>query len=271
MLREGNVPAVIRLKGAEGRLPVSLAEKIEILAILSQDADEATRNKASSTLSAWNTSELQQVFLDPETPLFLLDFAAHHLVAERKELAPALFSNSSLPDDLRALIQNITGCAETQQVLEGEPSADQQQAVAQRETLLQKITRMSVAERINAALMGGQEERSLLIRDTNKIVSRSVLQSPKLTDQEIESIAMMKSVSEEVLRLVAANRKFIRNYAVVHNLVNNPRVPIDVTLPFVNRLNDRDLKELSRNRNVAEVLRTVASKLVKQKEDASRS
>ncbi len=63
--------------------------------------------------------------------------------------------------------------------------------------------------------MGSQEERSILIRDSNKIVSRAVLQSPKLSDQEIESIAMMKNVSDEVLRLVAMNRKFIRSYAVV--------------------------------------------------------
>ena len=74
----------------------------------------------------------------------------------------------------------------------------------------------------------------------------------------------------EVLRLVATNRKFIRSYSVVRNLLNNPRAPVDVILPFVNRLNDRDLKELSRNKNVAEVIRRMANKLVKQKEQANK-
>jgi len=70
---------------------------------------------------------------------------------------------------------------------------------------------------------------------------------------------------------VATTRKFIRSYSVVRNLLNNPRAPADVTLPFVTRLNDRDLKELARNKNVAEVLRTVAFKLVRQKEATKKA
>jgi hypothetical protein len=275
MLREGSAPSLIRRKGAEGSLPVSLSEKIEILAILSGDEDDGIRNKAFSTLRCWDTAELQQILANPETPVFLLDFAARHLIPQRKDLAVALLGNSALPESLRELIQNNTAEVPPGQAIEGpsSPGSHQEQAApsdSQRETLLQKINRMSVAEKINAALMGNQEERSVLVHDSNKIVARAVLQSPKLTDQEIESIAMMKNVSEEVLRLIAMNRKFIRSYAVIRNLVNNPRVPIDVAIPFVNRLNDRDLKELSRNKNVAEAPRGVASKLVKQKEDAKK-
>ena len=253
-------------------MPVSLAEKIEILAILSQDADQAIRNKASSTLAAWDAAELQQVFLNPDTPVFLLDFAARHLIAGRAELALSLLGNVALPAELRKSVQS---CVAADAVAQAPPPPGSfEEAVApsspQRETLLQKINAMSVAEKINAALMGSQEERSVLIHDSNKIVARAVVQSPKLTDQEIESIAMMKNVSEEVLRLVATNRKFIRSYAVVRNLVNNPRAPADVTLTFVNRLNDRDIKELSRNKNVAEVLRDAAFRIVKKKEEAKR-
>jgi len=276
MLREGSAPSLIRRKGAEGSLPVSLSEKIEILAILSGDGDDAIRNKALSTLGAWDARELRQVLSNPQTPVFLLDFAARHLIPQRKDLAAALLGNSALPEELRELIQNNTADAPPGQAIEGQPSPDSHQEQAapsdsQRETLLQKINRMSVAEKINAALMGSQEERAVLIHDANKIVSRAVLQSPKLTDQEIESIAMMKNVSEEVLRLVATNRKFIRSYAVARNLVNNPRAPTDVTLQFVNRMNDRDIKELSRNKNVAEVLRDAAFKMVKRKEDAKKA
>lgn len=107
------------------------------------------------------------------------------------------------------------------------------------------------------------------MHDSNKIVARAVLQSPKVSDQEIENIASMKSVAEEVLRLVASSRKFIRNYGVARSLLNNPRTPIDVGLPLINRLNERDLKELTRNKNVAEVLRSMAAKLIKQKEEAN--
>ncbi len=129
---------------------------------------------------------------------------------------------------------------------------------------------MAVPEKIKLALAGSQEERLILIRDPNKLVARAVLQSPKLSDQEIENIASMKNVTEEVLRLVATNRKFMKSYQVVRTLVNNPRAPIDVTVPMINRLNERDQKSLTLNRNVPDVLRAMALKAVKQKEEAKK-
>ena len=113
-----------------------------------------------------------------------------------------------------------------------------------RETLIEKINRMSVVEKIKAALTGNMETRTLLIRDSNKIISRAVLQSPKISDTEAESYAAAKNVSEEVLRLIAANRKFMKTYVVMRALVNNPRAPIDVTMPLLSRMNDRDIKGL---------------------------
>jgi hypothetical protein len=197
----------------------------------------------------------------------MLEFAVRCLLSERKELAKVLADNSALPDRMRELVQanmsesNSGAAEEDQEVLDAAP---------ERRTLHQKISCLTVAEKINTALMGSQEERTILVRDSNKIVARAVLQSPKLSDQEAENIASMKNVSEEVLRLVATNRKFIKSYGVVHSLLNNPRTPIDVGLPLINRLNDRDLKELSRNKNVAEVIRSMAFKLVKQKEQANK-
>jgi hypothetical protein len=139
-----------------------------------------------------------------------------------------------------------------------------------RETLIEKIGRMSVVQKIKAALTGNMETRSLLIRDSNKIISRAVLQSPKISDTEAESYAAAKNVSEEVLRLISMNRKFVKTYVVMRALVNNPRAPIDVTLPLLGRLNERDLKGLTLNRNVPEVIRSMAIKMIKQKDEASK-
>jgi hypothetical protein len=129
---------------------------------------------------------------------------------------------------------------------------------------------MSVVEKIKAALTGNMETRVLLIRDSNKIISRAVLQSPKISDTEAESYAAAKNVSEEVLRLIASNRKFMKTYSVMRALINNPRAPIDVTMPMLGRINERDLKGLSLNRNVPEVIRSLAIKMMKQKEDAGK-
>ena len=140
-----------------------------------------------------------------------------------------------------------------------------------RETLIEKIQRMTVVEKIKAALTGNLETRSLLIRDSNKIISRAVLQSPKISDTEAEGYAAAKNVSEEVLRLIASNRKFMKTYVVTRALVNNPRAPIDVTLHLIGRIKDRDLKGLSLNRNVPDVIRSMAAKAIRQKEESSKA
>jgi hypothetical protein len=275
-LREGKAPNVIRRKGAAGELPVSLEEKIEILALLSEDRDETIRNTAFYTLQALDALELQQALSNPTTSPAVLDFVVIHLAPTRQDLAEALLKNPRLPDDIRASLQalhpaaaNESGAAPPPAPTPIEP-APEEKGNRQRVTLLQKINAMTPSEKIKAALTGNMEERLLLIRDSNKLVARAVLGSPKLTDQEIENIASMKNVTEEVLRLISTNRKFMKSYAVVRQLINNPRSPIDVGLHLLNRLNDRDLKGLLLNKNVAEVVRGMALKMIKQKADANK-
>lgn len=130
-----------------------------------------------------------------------------------------------------------------------------------RQTLLQQIGRMTVAQRVQFAMKGSSEARRTLIRDSNKVVQRAVLQSPRLTDQEVEAFASMANLTDEILRLIAGNRAFRKNYIVVRNLVNNPKTPLDVTLHMLPILNPMDLKKLGMNKNVPETLRTSALKL----------
>lgn len=261
-----------------------LQEKIQILILLSRDKDQEIRNKAFQTLRSWNGQELQQFLSDPTTALSALDFAANYLVAGHKELMEAILGNTALPDDLREAVRQASASlkasatASAASPAAGPPVSEETPEGAakdkkngERETLLQKISRMTPAEKIKTALTGNQEERLLLIRDSNKLVARAVLQSPKLSDAEIEAYAAMKNVSEEVLRLVSTNRAFMKSYSVVRSLLNNPRSPIDITLPLLTRLNERDLKGLSLNKNVAETLRGMAIKLIKQKQEAQKS
>jgi hypothetical protein len=98
-------------------------------------------------------------------------------------------------------------------------------------------------------------------------VQRAVLQSPRLTDQEVEAFASMSSLTDEILRLIAKNRNFRKNYVVVRNLTNNPKTPLDVTLHMLPMLNPLDLKRLCTNKNVPETLRTTANKLHRQRQE----
>jgi hypothetical protein len=136
---------------------------------------------------------------------------------------------------------------------------------AARETLMQKLGRMRVVERVQRALKGGRDERRLLIRDSCKVVQRAVLQSPMLSEQEVESFANMASLTDETLRLIAGNRKFRKNYAITKALMFNPKTPLEITLHFLPLVKPMDLKFLTGNKNVSETLRTAATRLMRQR------
>ena len=130
---------------------------------------------------------------------------------------------------------------------------------------LQKVAKLTVGERVKLAMLGNKEERAILIRDGSRVVYAAVMASPKLTDQEVETIASMKNVQEGVLREVARNRKFIKSYTVMKNLVNNPRCPMDLSLNFIKNLLPPDLKALSMNKGVPETVRKMALRGFKEK------
>jgi hypothetical protein len=281
-LRAGTAPDFVRHKGAEGTLPVTAEEKIEILILMAADAGAALAAQALQTLKNCSSAELTR-FLATTTTVTALEFAASHLAAQRQDVVEALLENPLLPEETQAaLLPSLETLTEQlpPELLVDSPSAtapleaenpEQAAPVDERkETLIQKIGRMNSVQKIKLALTGNQESRVILIRDSNKVVSRTVLQSPKLSDGEIENYASMKSVSEEILRLISRNRAFRKNYNVVRALLNNPRTPIDVALPLIPRMNEKDLKGLGINKNISDVIRGLAIKLLKQREDAAK-
>jgi hypothetical protein len=134
-----------------------------------------------------------------------------------------------------------------------------------RVTLLQRLANMRVVERVQLALKGGREERLALIRDPCKVVQRAVLQSPRLSDREVESFAAMANLSDDVLRLIGRNRAFVGNPIVVRNLLNNPKTPLEISLHFLPNTTGPELKALTLNRNIPETLRSMALRLHRQR------
>jgi hypothetical protein len=139
----------------------------------------------------------------------------------------------------------------------------------QRGSVLQKIARLDVKGRIQLGMKGTKEERSILVRDGTKIVALAVLDSPKITDGEIEKFATQKNVLEAVLRAIPMKRRFAKNYAVVRNLVFNPRTPLDVSLGLIKNLLTADLRNLSGNKEVSETVRKLALRMFKQKSESA--
>jgi hypothetical protein len=140
----------------------------------------------------------------------------------------------------------------------------------ERGSALQKISRLDVKGRIQLAMKGNKEERSILIRDGTKLVALAVLESGKITDGEVEKFASQKNVLEAVLRQIPMKRRFVKNYNVMRNLVANPRTPLDVSLALVKNLLISDLRNLSSNKEVSETIRRLALKMFKQKTDPTK-
>ena len=133
------------------------------------------------------------------------------------------------------------------------------------ESLWAKIQRMTVAQKVQRAYKGSMTERSILVRERNKMVAGAVVRNPRITETEIEAIAGLRQVEEEVLRVVGMNRSWMAKYPIMLALIRNPKAPIGVVLPLINRLNVKDLKSLTRDRGVPETVRSVARRLYTQR------
>jgi hypothetical protein len=212
----------------------------------------------------------------------------------RTSLLEALESNPSLSNDQKRRLRELresfhigeqsaapppapAGAPAPEPVPEPEPEPEplsEEQAVfeylsederkeSDKVSAVQKIYRMNTAEKVIAALKGTREERAMLVRDRNRLVCTAVLGSPKLTDAEVESFAAMKNVSDDVLRGIAGNREWIKKYNVLVNLVKNPRTPVGLSMSMVARLNPKDMRAITTDRNVSEVIRKAALKFVK--------
>ena len=145
------------------------------------------------------------------------------------------------------------------------PPGQPDPSIKKKVSAFQKIANLGVGDRVQLAMKGTKDERFILIRDGSKVVSAAVIESPKLTDQEIEMFASLKSVQESVLRGISSKRKFMRNYVVQKNLCNNPRTPLDVALPLLKGLMINDLRSMAGNKNVNDTLRKMSLKLYKQR------
>ncbi len=134
-----------------------------------------------------------------------------------------------------------------------------------RDSALQRISKLDIRSRIALAMRGSKEDRSILIRDSTKLVAVAVLDSPKVSETEVEAFASQKNLLDSVLRSIPLKRKFAKNYTIMRNLVYNPRTPIDTSLGLVKGLLIHDLKNLMDNKEVSDTIRKTAVRLYKQR------
>jgi hypothetical protein len=191
-------------------------------------------------------------------------------VSDSRELAEALEKSTSITLDQKSQLNELLSDAMPDMEALADALADAEPDNERRKTLLEQISTMTVSQRVKFAMKGGSEARRTLIRDNNKVVQRAVLQSPRLTDQEVEAFASMTNLTDEILRLIGKNRNFRKNYNVVRNLLNNGKAPLDCSLGLLPMLNPPDLKKLGMNKNIPETLRATAVKLMRQRNESKK-
>jgi regulator of extracellular matrix RemA (YlzA/DUF370 family) len=192
-----------------------------------------------------------------------LSFDDAWVIAQHIEVSDADIDDSWLPaeryDELgvetpEEIAANIQRIIEHERIETGDVPTE-------KVSLIRRIMLMNTRDRMKLATKGDREARGILIRDSNKIVSSAVVNNPRITEHEVENIAAMRTVADEVLRLIALNRAWVRSYSIIHNLVRNPRTPIPTVINILPRIRTKDLQNLSQNRNVSEGVRRQAERL----------
>lgn len=251
--------------------------------------DAIIQNPSRSSEAERRASEIKREFFEKERGAQQI---ANELRAQGKEAAAefmeqADFSDSGLSDEDALLIASLIevpdsetddswlGLEYIEELYEetpeqreaivnkilGEFKMDEMDLSSDRISILNRILRMGIKDRVRLAVKGDREARNILIRDPNRIIAQAVIDNPRLTEQEVEKIAAMRTITEDVLRQIANNRQWTRSYLIMHNLARNPRTPIANVLTILSRLQLRDLAALSKNRNVSDAVRRQALRL----------
>ena len=234
--RRGEAPVDVRMLAARGVLAPRAHEQLELLVLLLKDSDTGVAEAAAATLDSIPADPLGAFLARADVSAELRSFFAARGVAATAAAAA--------PGD-EPLIDTAP---------EPPPAPENEDS----QSTLQRIAAMTIAQRIGLAMKGSREERAILIRDPNKIVAVAVLSSPKMTETEIESVAKMASISDEILRMIANNRAWTKRYGIIAALARNPKTPVAISMNLLARLSEKDLRSISADRNVPEVLRITA-------------
>ncbi len=245
--RRGEVGRDIRLLAAQGALAPRAHEQLALLVLLTSDTDPDIAGAAAATIARIPAAPLAAFLARPDVGDDLRGFFAARGVVPADAPAPAS------PSDDRPLVDDVSGAP-----VAGTPAEPGE--AGERLPTIQRLSQLSVVDRIRAAMQGTREERAVLIRDPNKVVAVAVLSSPKLAENEVETFARMANVSEDVLRIIAHTRAWVKNYGVVLGLVKNPKTPVAISMNLLPRLVERDMRMISTDRNVPEPLRIAARK-----------
>jgi hypothetical protein len=251
--RRGDTPRDMKLLAAQGGLAATAHEQLALLVLLWDDADREVADTARATVEALPPEALRAFLARGDAPAEMKTFFGQLGVTPGTE--PAADASTPLLDQPD---EDDDEDQEDQEDQEDAATTDSHTSKAE-PTILSGLP---VKKKVKLAFKGTREQRAQLIRDPNRMVSAAVLSSPKLTEAEVEAFSKMANVSEDVLRIIAMNRTWLKNYGVVLGLVKNPKTPPALSMQLLPRITERDMKMVAVDRNVPEGLRLAARKFI---------
>ena len=242
------------------------------------DETHAAEEVIETTVTKYLEENAAELAVDPDKPFQPIGISLEEEAREAvPEMAPANTAMGAATGSATTAATTMASAAAVKSATAaaGKPAASAAAAKARkahlgeerRDSTLQKIAKLDIRGRIALAMRGNKEDRSILIRDSTKLVPLAVLDSPKVSDAEVEAFALQKNVLEAVLRAIPMKRKYAKNYNIMRNLVYNPRTPLDLSLGLMKGLLIHDLKNLSSNKEVSDTIRKVALRMFRQKKE----
>jgi hypothetical protein len=245
--RRDDTPRDLKVLAAQGGLAANAHEQLALLLLLSDDPDTEVAARVQATIKSIPAEQLRGFLARADVPAEMTAFFAGMGITPASQ--PAAEASTPLVDP----------------VSEDDDDQDEDEDAIASGTDKNDpkiLSGLPVKKKVKLAFKGTREQRAQLIRDPNRLVASAVLSSPKLTEAEVESFSKMANVSEEVLRVIAMNRTWLKNYGVTLGLVKNPKTPPAISMQLLPRITERDMKMVAVDRNVPEALRLAARKFI---------
>lgn len=277
-----------KLKGLETASVLVPEDRVLLSICLMQDSDNVVKGAAGAVFEALPPEPLLELIrCCPEIPPTILDLMARVHYAN-PGVAEELLKNEALSSQARVFLQQ--SAMVNADLPEGDPledlpleagedeepsddagETDEMDTEALEEKSEEFLSKyklsqtMGIADKIKMALTGDKEWRSLLIKDANKLVSGSVIKNPRITEAEILTLVKTGVQNDEIMRLVCANREWVKNLKIRKALVENPRTPVPNALRYLSSLGEKDIAAYAKSKNISSVISTQARRLLLSK------
>ena len=249
----------VRLAGCTDAENMESADRLMLLFCLSKDTDLAVRSTALSCLGDLPT-EVIRAYMDCTNPHPLVLGALHTLCHNHPD-APTTAEETVSENDNEPMDAPDDDDSDTETDEEAPVNEDAEQFLSKYKT----AQLMGIGEKIKMALSGDKEWRSILVKDANKLVSGSVIKNPRITEAEILTLIKAGIQNDEIMRLICANKEWIKSYKIRKALIENNRTPIQNAMRYLGTMGEKDLSFLAKSKNISSVISTMAKRLLLNK------